>query len=76
MMKLSNGWQGAFIDSDQRIVLTKPGRNQTRRIYMQYSEPFLKRVDAVGVAVQDNSNPIAPAVRMELLAACRERRKS
>jgi hypothetical protein len=77
-MRLPHGWKATFIDADQRIVLTKPGQNSIRRIYLSYrgqvgTQGLLKRVDAQGNISNDNINPIAPETRAQLVTVCRER---
>jgi hypothetical protein len=72
-MKFTNNWRATFIDATHQAVLTKPGRNQTRRIYLRYAPPFMKRIDCNGAPIQDSINPVSDETRGEILAACRER---
>ena len=71
-MKLKHGWSANFIDASQRIVLTKPGRQN--RLTLQWQPPFLKPIDAVsGVLLTGLTTSIGDDVRGPLLKAARER---
>ena len=73
-MNLIHNWNASFIDASQRIILTKPGRNRTRRIYMHYGGPHdLKRIDAHGGVLTDGINPVPPSTRSQLLRICGDR---
>jgi len=69
---LSHNWKADFIDQKKWAVLTKPGHNNIRRVYLRF-DGRLRRIDRHGNLVADTINPLAPETRRELLAACRER---
>jgi hypothetical protein len=72
MVKLAHGWVAAFLDGPQRIVLTKPGRQQ--RMTLQWQAPFLKAIDPVsGVFAAGLTSMLPDDVRQPLIAAARER---
>ena len=71
-MRLNHGWTATFLDGPQRIVLTKPGRQN--RVTLQWQPPFLKPIDAAsGVVLTGLVTSIGDDVRQPLLQAARER---
>jgi hypothetical protein len=73
-MILSFGWTATFLDARRRIVLSKPGTSNTRRLYMEYKPPFVRRIDPKsGVALVDTFNRLPMQTHKQLVTACRER---
>ena len=70
---LPHGWYARFYDATRRVMLTKPGRNQSRKIHLRFDAFGLRRIDRHGNPLNDTINPIAQETRGELLVACRER---
>lgn len=46
-MKLGHGWTASFLDHSKRVVCTKPGTKNTRRLCYLYEGGYhaLKRID-------------------------------
>ena len=70
---IPHGWRAAFIDSTRRVVLSKPGYRQPRRVYLKFDAFGMRRIDKHGNYCNDDICPIAPETKDEVLAMCRER---